>query len=84
MRELDSEIRKTIDEELKDRLTLLGRKLRSYAKWDCTPGYYSDKAESSIAYAKSELAETIANMIDETFDVDSRLHGLTRKEIYGD
>jgi hypothetical protein len=69
--------------KLKEKMTLFGRKLRSYAKWECARHYYSTPAESAIEAAKEQMAESIANMIDETFDVDSAINGMSREEING-
>lgn len=69
--------------EFKERMKLFGRKLRSYAKWECIGHYYSTKEERTIQAAKQEMAEAIATMIDETFEVDSTIHGKSREEDNG-
>lgn len=69
--------------KLKEKMTLFGRKLRSYAKWDCGRNYYSTKMESAVETAKEGMAEAIANMIDETFEVDSNIHGMSRQDVDG-
>lgn len=71
------------EDQLKEKMTLFGRKLRAYAKWECVKHYYTTKEESAIIDAKESMAEAIAEMVDETFDVDSRIHGMSKEEAHG-
>lgn len=61
------------EDELKEKMKMFGRKLRAYARWDCNPHYYATPSECTVERAKEEMAEALANMIDEAFEVDSSI-----------
>jgi len=54
-------------------MRVLARKLRAKSEWDYQSGWYTTHAESAANSAKREILGDIADLLDETFDFDSRI-----------